>query len=195
MFDYKAGDASVKSAKSVSDIPGFPFRDFLDLQQALSKKRFGIGVDPLAAAEWSDRSGTKPTRIVIGFFSILLLGAALSAIAAAFVFGNYWLLLAVPVMAVTFYASHPGNPAQKWVTVAGALSVVLFIELFVNGLKSGAILVAFAALTFAVVRIVGFINNRAFRKALGSSEPVFVAAYSDRKCTLKENESGKIYSV
>ena len=39
----------------VADIPGFPFETFDQMQAAAAIKSFNVGVDPLAAANWSSR--------------------------------------------------------------------------------------------------------------------------------------------
>lgn len=182
-------------SRSVRDVPDLPFDSFSELQEAVSKKRYNVGVDSLAAAEWSDKSGGRLGRFAVTVLSLLLFAALITAIAASIALENYWLLAAAPIIGVSFYFSHPGGKMQKWVTVAGALSVAVVIDLLLNGLQTAAILVAYGAMTFAAVRMVGYLNNRAFRRALVSDESLFVAAYSNRNCTLKNNESGKVYSA
>src|ERR1044071_175828 len=81
---------------SVAEIPGFPFDSFEELQAAVRIKSFNIGVDPLAAAQWSDSFNTKSNKVVIAMLSGLLILSPLAAVVAAFVLGEYWLLLALP---------------------------------------------------------------------------------------------------
>jgi hypothetical protein len=71
---------AAKRWESVSDIPGFPFENFDQLQAAVAVRSFNIGVDPLAAAEWSDRfiGGMKKAAIVA--LSVLLIAAAVAAL-------------------------------------------------------------------------------------------------------------------
>jgi hypothetical protein len=125
----------------------------------------------------------------------LVIAELISAVAAAVLLENYWLLGAAPIIAIAFYFSHPGGKLQRWVTVSGAVSIAVVIDLLLNGLQTAAILVAYGAITFAVVRTVGYLNNRTFRRALVSDESLFIAAYSNRECNLKDNASGEVYSV
>jgi hypothetical protein len=194
----RAAPADPEAAKrweSVSDIPGFPFENFDQLQAAVAVRSFNIGVDPLAAAEWSDRfiGGMKKAAIVA--LSVLLIAAAVAALAVAIMTGQYWLLAALPVEACAFYVSHPASPIGKWVTVGGAASVAVFINLLLNGSPIAATVVAYAGLTFAAVRAAGYIMNSSFRKALASDEELFVAAYANGVCTIRNNNTERVHAA
>jgi hypothetical protein len=180
---------------SIADIPRFPFESFEQLQAAVAIRSFNVGVDALAAAEWADGFSTKLSRFVVTTLSLLLVAAAAAAVVAAFVTGEYWLLAAAPIQAVAFYISHPASPIRKWVTVGGAISVAVFLDLLLNGLPIAATLVAYAGLTFAAVRAAGYVANSAFRKALLSEEDLFLAAYAGGVCTVRNNQSKRVYSV
>lgn len=179
---------------SVAEINSFPFDTFEELQAAVAIRSFNIGVDALAAAKWSDKFNSKFRRTVISALSLLLLAAAFTAITVAFITNNYWLLAAVPIQVVTFYTSHPASPLRKWVTIGGALSVAAFLDLLLNGLLIAATLVAYAGLTFAAVRAAGYISNSGFRKALLSDEELFLEAYAEGECTVRNNRSARVYS-
>jgi len=179
---------------SAGEIPGFPFDNFEQMQVAVNYRSFNIGVDPLAAAEWADASGGGPGRFFIAGLSVLLVVAAVAAAAVAIFFGNYWLLLALPIQAVAFYLSHPASPLRKWVTIAGAVSVYVVLDLLLRRMPVPALLVAYGGLTFASVRIAAFLNNSAFRKALLSDEELFLRAYATRACTLRNKETGVVYA-
>lgn len=196
--DTRASLADVTEARgweSVSDIPGFPFETFEQLQAAVAVRSFNIGVDPLAAAEWSDRFNSPVKKASVIALSLLLIAAAVAAMAAAVVTGQYWLLAALPVEAAAFYVSHPTSPIGKWVTVGGAASVAVFINLLLNQSPIAATVVAYAGLTFAAVRAAGYITNSSFRKALLSDEELFVAAYANRVCTLRNNNTERVYAA
>ena len=180
---------------SVADIPRFPFESFDQLQAAVAIRSFNMGVDALAAAEWADRFNRKPSRLVVTALSLLLVAAAAAAVVAAFVTGEYWLVAAAPIQAAAFYISHPASPIRKGVTVGGAISVAVFLDLLLNGLPIAATLVAYAGLTFAAVRAAGYVANSAFRKALLSDESLFLAAYCDGVCTVRNNQTKRVYSV
>src|SRR5437588_5204 len=94
---------------SVADIPRFPFESFEQLQAAVAIRSFTIGVDALAAAEWAHKFNTKLNRFVISTLSLLLVAASLAAIAVAFITREYLLLAALPIVAVSFYVSHPAS--------------------------------------------------------------------------------------
>jgi hypothetical protein len=126
---------------------------------------------------------------------LLLVAAAAAAVVAAFVTGEYWLLAAPPIQAGAFYVSHPASPIRKWVTVGGAVSVAVFLDLLLNGLPIAATLAAYAGLTFAAVRAAGYVANSAFRKALLLDESLFLAAYGDGLCTVLNNQTKRVYSV
>lgn len=178
---------------SVAEINGFPFETFEELQAAVAIRSFNIGVDALAAAKWSDKFNSKTKRAVTGALSVLLVGAAVAAIVAAFFTREYWLLLAAPIQGLAFYISHPASPIRKWVTIGGALSVAAFIDLLLNGLLIAATLVAYAGLTFAAVRAAGYISNSGFRKAILSNEQLFLEAYAGGACTVRNNRTGRVY--
>jgi hypothetical protein len=189
--------ASLESRRltSVAEINNFPFETFEQLQAAVAIRSFNVGVDALAAAKWSENFNSKIKKAVVTALSLLLLAAALAAIVAAFVTGDYWLIAALPIQAVTFYTSHPASPIRKWVTIAGALSVAAFIDLLLNGFLIAAALVAYAGLTFAAVRAAGYIANSGFRKAILSDERLFLEAYAMGECTVRNNQSGRVYSA
>jgi hypothetical protein len=179
--------------KRVNEIPGFPFDAFDELQVAVRAKSFNLGVDPLAAAEWTERSGGRPGRTVVAALSVLLLIAGVVSIVAAIATRNYWLLLALPIQALTFYFSQPASPYRRLVTIAGALSIIVFLNLLLNKWVTPATLVAYAGLTFAAVRSAGFVTSAAFRKAMLADEGVFLAAYEQGECSLRNNRTEKEY--
>src|SRR5215471_21822913 len=81
---------------SVSDIPGFPYESYAELQQAASSRKANIGVDPLAAAEWSAQHAAGPARIAVSVLSVLLVAAGAAALVASIVTHDYLLIAAVP---------------------------------------------------------------------------------------------------
>jgi hypothetical protein len=180
---------------SVGEIPGFPFEDFEQLKAAVAVRSFNIGVDSLSAARWSEQFNTRIKKSVIAGLSLLLVIAGAASVVAAFAIREYWLLVAIPIQALAFYLSHPSSPFHKWVTIGGAVSVAVFLDLLFNGLPIAAALVAYAGLTFAAVRAAGYITNSAFRKALLSDEKLFLEAYSGGACTLKNNQTKAVYSA
>ena len=180
---------------SVGDIPRFPFEDFEQLRAAVAIRSFNIGVDSLSAARWSEQFNTRIKKVVIAGLSLLLVIAGAASVIAAFAIHEYWLLAAIPIQALAFYLSHPASPVHKWVTIGGAVSVAVFLDLLFNGLPIAAALVAYAGLTFAAVRAAGYITNSAFRKALLSDERLFLEAYSGGACTLRNNQTKAVYSV
>jgi hypothetical protein len=192
--EHASREGSVRLA-SVADIPRFPFESFEQLQAAVAIRSFTIGVDALAAAEWADKFNTRLNRFVVATLSLLLVAAAAAAVLAAFVTREYWLLAAAPIQAGAFYISHPASPIRKWVTVGGAISVAVFLDLLLNGLPIAATLVAYAGLTFAAVRAAGYVANSAFRKALLADESLFLAAYSGGACRLRNNQTKRVYSI
>ena len=125
--------------------------------------------------------------------SLLLMVAAVASVVAAVLTREYWLLAAAPIQALAFYISHPASPIRKWVTIGGAVSVAVFLDLLLNGEPIAAALAAYAGLTFAAVRAAGYITDSAFRKALAADETLFIAAYSGGACTLRNNQTKKVY--
>ena len=180
---------------SVSEIPRFPFEDFEQMKAAAAVRSFNIGVDALAAAKWSERFNTGIKRTTIAALSLLLVIAGVASVVAAVLTREYWLLAAIPIQTFVFYLSHPASPIHKWVTIGGAVSVVVFLDLLFNGLPIAAALVAYAGLTFAAVRAAGYITNSSFRKALLLDEGLFLEAYAGGACTLRNNQTKIVYSA
>ena len=178
----------------VADIPNFPAASFEELQKIIAEKRYTLGVDPLTAARWVERFASDYKRLWIKALSILLVFAGAASVITALRIRNYWLLAALPIMALSFYLSHPSSRIAKWVTVAGAVSVAVFFNLLLNELVNAATLVAYAGLTFAAVRTAAFINNSSFRNALVSDEALFVMAYQNGACSLRKGKDGIVYA-
>jgi hypothetical protein len=165
------------------------------LRSAVADRRFNIGVDPLAAAEWSERFSTSAKRIIVMVLSCLLVAAAAASVVVAIAVENYWLLAALPVQAVAFYVSHPASPIRQWVTVAGVASIIVFVNMLLNHWTTAAALTAYAGLTFAAVRAAAFTVNSGFRKALLSDESLFLVAYAGGACTLRQKSTGSVYRM
>jgi hypothetical protein len=200
-IDHGAGgsnkDPRAESSRltSVAEINAFPFETFEQLQAAVVIRSFNVGVDALAAAKWSENFNSKVKRVAVTALSLLLVAAAVVALVAAFVTNDYWLLTSVPIQALAFYISHPASPIRKWVTIGGAVSIAVFIDLLLNGFLIAATLVAYAGLTFAAVRAAGYITNSGFRKAILSDERLFLEAYVGGACTVRNNRTGRVYSA
>lgn len=200
-IDHNAGgpnkDPRSESSRlaSVAEINAFPFETFEQLQAAVAIRSFNVGVDALAAANWSEKLNSMVKRVTVTALSLLLVAAALVALVAAVATKDYWLLAAVPIQALSFYISHPASPIRKWVTIGGAASIAVFIDLLLNGFLIAATLVAYAGLTFAAVRAAGYIANSGFRKAVLSDERLFLEAYVAGECTIRNNQTGRVYSA
>ena len=178
----------------VGDIPDFPVESFEELQAVVSEKKYRLGVDSLAAARWSERLASGYRKLGVNLLSVLLIAAAAASVITALWTRDYWLLAAIPIMAASFYFSDPSSRIATWVTVGGAVSVVAFFNLLLNGLIDAATLVAYAGLTFAAVRAAAFINNSSFRRALMSDEALFVIAYQNGACSVRKGKDGMVYS-
>jgi len=177
----------------VSDIPGFPYSSFEELQQAAGRKKANIGVDPLAAAEWCAKHSTGPSKIAVTLLSFLLVAAAGAALVAALVTRDYLLIAAIPSMAVAFYFSNPGYKYHKQVSVAVAAIVAVFVDMLINGFVTPAIIAAYAALTFATVRAAGMLTNAAFRRYLLGDEASFLEAFRNGACSLRDSDTEQVY--
>ncbi len=170
-----------------------PGESFQDLHDAIKDKKLSLGVDPLAAAEWTAERGAAYKKYFITALSILLLLAAVAAVLVALVTRNYWLLLALPIQATVFYLANANTAIRLWVTVAGVVSLLYFFNLLLNDQPTAATLVAYAGLTFAAVRASSSLTNAAFRKALIEDEALFVEAFINRACTVRDNKNKKVY--
>lgn len=188
-------DSVSKATKweSVSRIPGFPFKSFAALQKAMKERRAGLGVDPLAATEWAGEEMKGIRRATITALSLLLVIAALAAVITALWTENYWLLLALPAQAVMFYLAQPTSPISQWVTLGGVALMILFLEFLLKRSPTAATITVYAVLTFAAVRASSFITSSAFRRALLADEELFLIAYSHHACTVRDNETKKVY--
>ncbi len=172
-----------------------PFKTFEDLSRAVSDRKITVGVDPLAAAEWAEAHLSRFKKTFVAALSLLLFIAAAASVVGALWYGNYWLLAAAPVQAAVFYFSQPALSFQRWATVGGVALVFLFIEFLLSGLITAATLTAYAGLTFAAVRASGFVTGSAFRKALMKDERMFLEAFGARICSVRDNETKKVYET
>lgn len=176
-----------------SAMKDLPFKNYAALQEAYAAKKIGIGVDPLVASQWSAAGNSRLNLLLIQALSLLLILAAVASFVAAFVVENYWLLLALPIQALAFYVSHLDAPFKMWVTLAGVASLVVFLDFLFNQMPTAATLVAYAGLTFAAVRATSSITTSAFRKALVTNEGLFIEAFANRACTIRDNNTKKVY--
>lgn len=181
------------TGRSVREISDLPFRSFAALKEAVAGKKFSIGVDPLAAARWSAEFNAGPKKTLVSALSVLLIVAAVASVVVAIAFENYWLLLALPIQIVVFFLSNTNTSLSLWVTVAGGVSLLFFFDLLLNRLPTAATLVAYAGLTFACVRAANSVTNNAFRKALTNDEDLFVEAYLNGACTLRDTDTKEVY--
>lgn len=187
------GESPFWKERMNSVLQTLPVKTYTELQSAIGEKKIGVGVDPLAAAEWSSQGNSGLNKALITTLSVLLVVAALASIIVAFAVQNYWLLLALPIQALAFYGAHLDAPYRFWVTVAGVASLIIFLNLLLNELPTAATLVAYAGLTFSAVRATSAITNSAFRKALMADERLFFDAYANRACTIRDNKTKRVY--
>jgi hypothetical protein len=177
----------------VAEIPDFPFSAFRDLQKGINERRYSLGVDSLAAAELASRFSSKLGNLVIKLLSLLLCAIMLFAVASAIWLHNYWLLAGVPIIAVMFFVSTPAARWRRAVTVAGALAVLLSLDLWLREEETLAYLVGFAAITFIAVRLAGYITRTSLCEAIMESEELFLYMYERAICTVRDNRSGAIW--
>jgi hypothetical protein len=62
-----------------------------------------------------------------------------------------------------------------------------------NQMPTAATLVAYAGLTFAAVRASSSITHSAFRKALTTNEELFLDAFANKACTIRDSKTKQVY--
>ncbi len=180
--------------QTVAEIPSFPFHTFEELQQALTDRRYSLGVDSLAAAELAGTFSSRLGNLVIGLLSLLLCLAALLALLLAVWLGNYWLLAGVPIIAIYFFASAPTVPWRRIMSVVGGFTILLALDFWLRDLNTPAYLVGFGAFTFLAVRLANYITRTSLCEAITSTETIFLFMYEQAICTLRDNKTGQVYT-
>lgn len=180
----------------VREIPEFPFRQFDELQEAVEKRRFALGIDPVAAAEWSPRQGglnSKFGQAVVTVLSVGLFALSLTCVWEALASGNYLLLIGIPIIVAGFLLSEPSSPVRPFVSAAGFLSVVVFADLILRERATAAWLVGCFAMTFVSVRTAALIHIGRFRNAILGEEATFLSLFEHAQCTLRERDTGRVF--
>ncbi|MBI3653953.1 MAG: hypothetical protein HY231_23220 [Acidobacteria bacterium] len=190
----KNADVAGKMNSSNAVFQYLPFNNFDELQRAFAAKQYSFGVNPLAAAEWSEQQNSQLNRALISGLSILLVVAAIASIGVAVAIKNYWLLLALPIQVLAFYAAHLDAPYRTWVTLGGVASLIVFLDFLFNDRPTAATLTAYVGLTFAAVRASTLITNSAYRKALATNDQLFVEAFTNCACTVRHNKSKEVFA-
>lgn len=181
--------------QGVREIPDFPFEEFEQLQEAIEKRHYALGIDPVAAAEWSSRRGginSKFGQAVVTVLSVGLFALGLTCVWEAVASGNYLLLIGIPIVVIGFFISEPSSPIRPFVSAAGFLSVLFFADLILRDRATAAWLVGCFALTFVSVRTVALIHVGRFRNAILGTEPAFLYMYERSLCTLRDKKTGRV---
>jgi hypothetical protein len=182
-----------KAWQRVSDIPNFPFRSFSDLSIALTEERWSLGIDSFAASYWASRNDVWWKRTLVKALSLTLVAVAMLTVIGALDLKEYWAIVGVPAMALTFYLAAPSLPGRQILTVVGVGMFIGFIAGLVYGYPRPAVILGLCALTFLFVRVASLISVTSFRKAITTYEKTFLEMYSEGGITLRDNSSGKVF--
>jgi|GEM_PF-1092254 len=177
----------------IADIPDFPFRTFTDLSVALDEQRWSLGIDSFAASYWASRNDVWWKRNVVKGLSLTLVAVAMLTVIGAVDQKEYWAILSVPAMALTFYLAAPSLPARQILTFVGVAMFIGFIAGLVYGYPRPAAVLGLCAITFLFVRLASLISVTSFRRAITTDEKAFLQIYAEGGFTLRDNSSGKVF--
>src|SRR5882724_3785660 len=193
MSAFVETDRSSIRWQRVDEIPQFPFRTFTDLSIALSEERWSLGIDSFAASYWASRHDVWWKRSLVKALSLTLVAVAMLTVIGALDLKEYWAIVGVPAMALTFYLAAPSIPGRQILTVVGVGMFIGFIAGLVYGYPRPAVVLGLCALTFLFVRLASLISVTSFRKAITTDEKAFLQMYSEGGITLRDNSSGKVF--
>jgi len=127
MSAFVETDRSSIRWQRVDEIPQFPFRTFTDLSIALSEERWSLGIDSFAASYWASRHDVWWKRSLVKALSLTLVAVAMLTVIGALDLKEYWAIVGVPAMALTFYLAAPSLPGRRILTVVGVGMFIGFI--------------------------------------------------------------------
>jgi len=195
MEKLKKFEAHVKTNltwKSVGEIPSFPFETLSQIRKSEESNEVSIGVDYSIANQVAMNLYGKLYATVFAIVAATWTWVGIAAIVLAFILGNYWLLLGVPIAFFSFMVSNPYNPVKGLFTIVNYTSIALLIY----GLITGAINLVLFTIFFSVPFIV---NSAMYRKNWNklrglalNSETLFLYLFQHNAIGLQFNDTGKV---
>lgn len=178
---------------TVKDIPDFPARSFEEVKEKVKSNDLSVGIDYTVAnyaAPAIHGPSYKPIFCVWVNMPFVL---AILAIVLSVTLGNYFLLLAIPLVFMSEFLSNPYNPLSKLFGKVTFFLSLYFLHALSTGQETIAYLVAFFVVNFWSNR--GFYrhNQSKLREAALSSEKIFIYLYQTGSLGLRENRTRKTY--
>ena len=176
--------------KSVSEIPGFPFASFSAVRHALASREFSLGIDYTIANQlagsiygvlWATVSSLVAAAPIL--LSIVLL-------IAAFVRGDYWLLLGIPLAFFGQFSANPYNRSRAGCAVVVVLITCVAVWLLMSQRASLGIALLALPLAFLANTVLYAVNQARLRNWAISSEVLFVGLFEENKLGLLNRTSG-----
>lgn len=152
-----------KNPDKINDLENFPFSNLEELNKSINEGVANLAVDKQLALRWlidgkHSTRGANITGLLLAFLPIL---SAIGLIIYSIVVGNWWLLLSVPLLFVSYFILHPSS--QMIFGPIRSLFImgiwILFVYSFLNTI--GWLVV----LTFSLV-IIWYSQKTIYKKAV-----------------------------
>lgn len=176
--------------KSVAEIPNFPYTSFSAVRQALASREMSLGIDYTTANLLAGSAYGVIWATVSNLAAATPILLSIALLIAAFIRGDYWLLLGIPLAFFGQFSSNPYNRSRMGcLVVAVAIACVAVWLLFNHKETSGIALLAFP-LTFVTNSLLYTVNQARLRNWATSSEVVFIGLFEEDKLGLLNLKSG-----
>ena len=166
--------------KNLSEVPNCPVASFCDLLKVVSAGSFFVSVDYVAANMLALTSSSPFFSLASVFISWLPYLVAVACLPAAYLVGDVWVVAGVPLSLIAMFISTPVNPARRFATFIGGLTVVGVIWFGLHSWMTPAILCLSYAVSFSAIRFLYFLNSRRLTRAALDSEPILLWLLENR---------------
>jgi hypothetical protein len=179
---------------SIAEIPEFPTSNFVDLRTRVFERCYTLGIDYSVANQIAHSVCGTPYSCAVLMMGALPYLVVVALVVAVFVTFNLRLLFGIPIAVFAFVMANPIIPVRRAMTVFAVLVSLVMVGAALGAYPTVAWLCAVFVSIFMVIRLFYSANARALRLAALDSEALFLFLYENHGCTVRDNETGRIYS-
>lgn len=179
--------------KSLSEVPNCPVASFCDLLKEVRTGNFFVSVDYIAANMLALSTSSpffSPLSVLISWVPYLV---ALACLPTAYLVGDVWVLAGVVLSLIAMFISSPVNPARRFVTILGVVSVVGAVWFGSHSGMAPAILCVSYAVSFSAIRFLYYRNSRRLTRAALDSEPILLWLLENRHSYILNTSTDEVF--
>jgi len=178
----------------IEEIPSFPAKSFEELKRMIQSQTLQIGADFSTSNLLAESLYGKAYANFHYFLTWIPIIIAVLSLILAFILGNYWFIVGVPLSLSSMILANPYNPFKHLMTLLALILILVSGYGIWNQNETLSYLPIFFIIPFFIIRLLYNMNQKKLINTALRSEQLLIYLYQTHSLYLKDSSSGLMYS-